>query len=71
VPLIIRPNQSSTHSIFTNTCRFFILTFIVTQSVVEEISLPIHLGYSDRDSLEVANRAQKLCIIRNPISICM
>jgi hypothetical protein len=59
-PITLRPNQSRTDWILTNVFKLFRQALIMPQPMIEEISLPIDLRYSRRDSLKITDEAGKL-----------
>jgi hypothetical protein len=64
-PITLRPNQSRTDWILTNVFKLFRQSLIMPHPMIEEISLPIDLRHSRRDSLKITDEAEKLGIAGN------
>ena len=64
-PLFALSNQSRANWILTNVFKLFSQALIMPQPMIEEISLPIDLRHSRRDSLEITDEAGKLGIAGN------
>jgi len=55
-PFIFRTNQTCPHRVPADVFKFFCLTFIVPQSMIEKISLPMDSCDLRSDAFEVANQ---------------
>lgn len=58
-PLFAFRNQSRADWILTNVFKFFRQALIMPQPMIEEISLPIDLRHSRRDSLKITDEIGK------------
>jgi hypothetical protein len=64
-PLFAFCNQSRSNGVRANLCRFLNRAFIMPQSMIEKVPLPIDLGDSRDDPFKIADEIGKSGIARN------
>jgi hypothetical protein len=69
--VIFRTNQTCPHRVPADVFKFFCLTFIVPQSMIEKISLPMDSRDLRSDAFDVANRFERFASPGMPTSMSL